>query len=161
MALWGQVSRKEQLFNKVIEYLDSQKWKYTIKGSNRDIAELNMSLKSKLNSCRMLVTTSDKDIQAFAVSPIKASPDCFANVVEYITRANYGLKVGKFEFDYRDGEVRYQSCLSCREGMPSLEDIEFTVDVTMLMLQRYGDGLVKNMMGFGNPEQDIAQVDNK
>ena len=69
--------------------------------------------------------------------------------------------MGKFEFDYRDGEVRYQSCLSCREGIPSLKDVEFTVDVTMLMLQRYGDGLIKNLMGFGNPEQDIREIDNK
>lgn len=30
-------------------------------------------------------------------------------VVEYITRANWGLLVGNFEFDYGDGEVRFKT----------------------------------------------------
>ena len=150
--------RRDILFNKVIEYLDSQKWKYTIKG-NRDFIEFNMGLKGKISSCRIVVLASENEIQSIAFAPIKASQDNFDNVIEFITRANYGLKVGKFEFDYRDGEVRYQSCLPCREGMPSMKDIEFVVDLPMLMLQRYGDGLVKNLMGFGTPEADIRQIE--
>jgi len=151
-------TRRDMLFNKVIEYLDSQKWKYTIKG-NRDFIEFNMGLKGKISSCRIVVLASENEIQSIAFAPIKASQDNFANVIEFITRANYGLKVGKFEFDYRDGEVRYQSCLPCREGMPSMKDIEFVVDLPMLMLQRYGDGLVKNLMGFGSPEADIRAIE--
>lgn len=152
------LSRKDLLFNKLIEYLDSQQWKYSIKG-NRDFIEFNMSLKGKISSCRMVVVASDNEIQAMAFAPIKAAEENFASVVEFITRANYGLKVGKFEFDYRDGEVRYQSCLPCREGMPSMKDVEFVVDLPMLMLQRYGDGLVKNLMGFGTPEADIRAIE--
>lgn len=152
------LSRKDLLFNKVVEYLDSQQWKYTIKGE-RDFIEFNMGLKGKISSCRMVVLASDKEIQSMAFAPIKASTDSFGTVVEFITRANYGLKVGKFEFDYRDGEVRYQACLPCREGMPSMSDIEFVVDLPMMMLQRYGDGLVKNLMGFGTPEADIRAIE--
>ncbi len=154
-----QLSRKDILFNRAIEYLDSQKWKYSVKGDNRDFIEFNMSLNSKINSCRMVVTASEKEIQSFGFVSIKASQDCFDSVVEFITRANYGLKVGKFEFDYRDGEVRYQACLPCREGIPSLEDVEFVVDLPMLMIQRYGDGLIKNLLGLGNPEEDIRQIE--
>lgn len=150
--------RKDVLFNKVVEYLDSQKWKYTIKG-NRDFIEFNMGLKGKISTCRVVVLASEKEIQAIAFSPIKASQDSFAEVVEFITRANYGLKVGKFEFDYRDGEVRYQACLPCRESIPTMADIEHVVDIPILMMQRYGDGLVKNLMGFGSPEADIRQIE--
>ena len=37
--------------------------------------------------------------------------------------------------------------------------IEDTNDVCFLMFKMYGDGLVKNLMGFGNPEQDIAEAE--
>lgn len=154
-------SRKDMLFGKALEYVKSQNWKYSVIGSGKDIIELQMGLKGRLNSCRMIITAGEKEIQAYAFAPIKATPDCYANVVEFITRANYGLKIGSFEFDYRDGEVRYHSCLPCQEGVPSLKDIEITVDVTMLMLQRYGDGLVKNLMGFGDPERDVAAMEEK
>ncbi len=153
------LSRRDQLFNRVIEYLDSQKWKYNIKG-DREFIEFNMGLKGKISNCRVVILVSEKEIQSIAFAPMKASQECFGNVVEFLTRANYGLKVGKFEFDYRDGEVRYQSCLPTREGIPTLQEVEFIVDLSMLMLQRYGDGLVKNLMGFGNPEADIRQIEN-
>jgi len=153
-------TRRDMLFNKVVEYLESQNWKYSIRGDN-EFFEFNMGLKGKINSCRMVVLVSDKEIQAMGFCPLKASSDSFNDVIEFITRANYGLKVGKFEFDYRDGEVRYQSCLPCREGIPSLRDVEHVVDIPMLMLQRYGDGLVKNIMGFGNPESDIREIEGK
>lgn len=81
-------------------------------------------------------------------------------MAEYITRANFGLKMGNFELDYRDGEIRYQSCLPCREGIPSLKDIEYAVDVTFLMMNRYGDGLAKNIMGFGDPARDVEAAEN-
>ena len=152
-------SRKTMLFNKALEYVKSQSWKYSVKGPDNDIIELQMGLKGKMNSCRMVITAGETEIQAYALAPIKASPDSYANVVEFITRANYGLKIGSFEFDYRDGEVRYHTCLPSREGIPSMKDIEITVDIPMLMLQRYGDGLVKNMMGFGDPEQDIKAIE--
>lgn len=160
MAFFKQeMTQKERLLNRALEYIQSQDWKYTMIGDNKDIIEFKMGLKGKIGSCRMVVTTSDKEIQAFGFAPFKADADCYAKTVEYITRANYGLKVGKFEFDYRDGEVRYQACLPCREGVPSLKDVELVVDVPMLMLQRYGDGLVKNIMGFGDPEKDIAAAE--
>lgn len=153
-------SRQALLFSKVIEYVKSQNWKYRIIGDGQNIVELHMNLKSKLNSCHVLVVAEEKCIQAFAVCPLQAQKDTFANVSEYITRANYGLKMGNFELDYRDGEIRYRSFLSCREGIPSLKDIEYCVDVTFLMMNRYGDGLAKNIMGFGDPARDVEAAEN-
>ena len=152
-------TRRDMLFNRAIQYLESQHWKYGIRGNN-DFIEFNMGLKGKINSCRMVVIAGEKEIQSMGFAPIKASAECYQDVIEFITRANYGLKVGKFEFDYRDGEVRFQAALPCREGIPSLADVEHVVDMPMLMLQRYGDGLVKNLMGFGSPEADIRQIEN-
>lgn len=160
MAIFkSEVSRKEMMMKKVLEYVKSQNWKYRMLGDENSILEMQMGLKGKMNSCRVIVAVSDNEIQAFGVAPIKASSDAYANVVEFITRANYGTKIGKFEFDYRDGEVRYQTCLVCRDSVPSLKDIELVVDAAFLMMQRYGDGLVKNMMGFGNPAADIAAIE--
>lgn len=156
----AEVSRQALLFSKVLEYVKSQNWKYQVIGDDKNVIELQMRLKSKLNSCRVLIVAEEKVIQAYAVAPLHAQPDTYANVVEFITRANYGLKMGGFEFDYRDGEVRYQSCLTCREGIPSLKDIEFAVDVTFIMMDRYGNGLAKNIMGFGDPAKDIAEAEN-
>lgn len=162
MAFFGrQETCKEMTLGKVIEYLDSQGWKYTRKGDQSDVIEFHMGLKCKLRDCRVVISVGENEVQAFAMAPIRASQENYADVVEFITRANCGLKVGKFEFDYRDGEVRFQSCLPCKECVPNLKNVETVVDIPMLMLQRYGDGLAKNLMGFGNPAADIQEIESK
>ncbi len=155
------MSQKDTLSSVVLEYFESQHWHYEVKRNDNDvfIATFGMNLKSRLSSCRVLVSVSNDDIQSFATCPIKAASEAFPAVIEYITRANFGLKVGKFEFDFRDGEVRYQSILNCSDGTPALRDVERVVDMPFLMLQRYGDGLLKNLMGYGFPEEDIKEVE--
>lgn len=153
------VTHKEQLIQRTREYLDSQNWHYELMGEENGHFIIRMGLHNRLQRCTMLIVVSEKEIQTAAVSPISATEDVYADVVEYITRANHGLKIGKFEFDYEDGEVSYQSSLSCIQSVPDIKDVERVVDMPFLMLERYGNGLVKNLMGFGNPKEDIREVE--
>lgn len=153
------MKHEEELFKKVIEYLDSEEWKYEIVRENASIS-FGMNLESKLGNCKEYILIAEADIQALAFCPIKASESDRNNVVEYITRANFALKVGKFIFDYDTGEVRYQACLPCKEGTPSVADIKRIVNVPLMMMQHYGDGLVKNLMGFGSPKEDIEALED-
>lgn len=153
------MQRIDENYRKIIEYVDSQKWRYKEKEDSH-IVELGMNVKGKLQNCRVIIQAKEDAIFCVAVPPLKASADNRDNVVEFITRANYGLLNGCFEFDYSDGEVRYRSFLPTEAGPPAVEDVERIVDVTYFMVQLYGDGLVKNIMGFGNPEQDIEEIES-
>lgn len=152
------MTHQEVLYNRTVEYLDSQNWHYSLEEDD-GIIRFGLNINSKIKNCRITILVTEKEIQTFSTCPINASEDAYPAVVEFITRANYGLKVGKFEFDYRDGEVRYQSCLPCSESVPPLKDVERCVDIGSLMFQRYGNGLVKSLMGFGNPEADIKEIE--
>ena len=44
----------------------------------------------------------------YSVAPVKAPEEKRATMAEFVTRANYGLRIGNFEMDYRDGEIRYE-----------------------------------------------------
>ena len=151
-------ARKQMHLERIVEYVKSQNWKYSVEGN---FVKFNMSLKSKIGKAYNTVVAGETEIQCYAMCPINAKPEDYANVVEYITRANYGLKLGNFEFDYRDGEVRYHTCLRSTDGIPSLTEVEWIVDMPMLMLDKYGDGLAKNLMGFGDPEKDIAEIEKR
>ena len=157
------MSHIDQLVQVTKDYLDSQNWHYQTEQPNENtfIFNMNMSMKNKLSSCRLIVAVNNNTIQSLAICPLKATEDVYGPVVEYLTRANYGLMIGKFEFDYKDGEIRYQSALSCVENVPSMADVERVVDVSFLMMRRYGDGLMKNLMGIGFPEQDVKEAEGR
>lgn len=153
------ISRRDLFAKAVAECLDSHHLKYERVGDNNELFILPMTLSGKLNHCRLFISASDSGVSTHAICPINASPDSFEQVVEFITRANYGLKLGKFEMDYSDGEVRYSTCLYMTEGMPAADDLEHHILIPFMMMRRYGDGLVKSLMGLGHPEEDIAEIE--
>lgn len=150
------MSQKARLRKLIEDYVISQGWNYE---SKENTVIFNMNIKSKLSKCRVYVVAYENGIGAIAVCPLNATKDVYNTVVEYITRANYGLKCGGFEFDYSDGEIRYRTFLSAREALPDMQDVEHIVDLSFFMMQQYGDGLIKSLMGFGDPERDIEAAE--
>ena len=154
------MAQHDILMSSVQTYLDSQNWHYQVE-AEKGIFRFGMNLRSKISQCRVIVHAQDDCIQAFAVAPLNASEENRPMVAEYITRANYGLKVGKFEMDYSDGEVRYQTILVCSTGIPAQKDIERIVDLSFMMMDRYGNGLIKAIMGIGDPKADIEEAEKR
>ena len=79
---------------------------------------------------------------------------------EFIARANYGLRIGNFELDFNDGEIRYKSSLDFEgaELTPSL--IRNTIYPAVQTLDRYLPGLMKVMYGAATSQDAIAEIEN-
>jgi hypothetical protein len=80
-------------------------------------------------------------------------------VCEFLTRANYGLRVGNFEMDMNDGEVRYKASLDMQGG---------TLDPKMVMslfatsgnnFDVYYPGLMRVIYGGISPEVAIRDIE--
>ena len=82
------------------------------------------------------------------------------SIAEFFTRVNYGLKVGNFELDYRDGEVRYKTSIhfvgdSNRRGM-----IEQAIYTNIITMGRYLSGIMTVMYSDTPVEEVIKQVEH-
>ena len=51
----------------------------------------------------------DDLFQVACFSPLRIPEGSRRDIAEAIVRANYGLRVGKFEMDFEDGEIRFQA----------------------------------------------------
>lgn len=153
------MTQQERLIRCTKEYLNSRGWPIDPVDDEENVFELNMQIRSELKTCQAFIIVSDQEILAMAVAPYMVEKSFTADVVEFITRANLGLKIGKFEFDYDEGEVRYQSSLPCSEGVPAMADVARVIELPIMMLERYGDALFRNMTGQGDPAADIAGID--
>ena len=96
----------------------------------------------------------------YVIAPVKAPEEVRAAVAEYITRANYGLRIGNFEMDYSDGEVRYKSSLDF-EGETLTETlIKNTVYPAVQTMDFYLPGLLGVMYGNKTPVEAIQDTEN-
>jgi len=67
-------------------------------------------------------------LKVYSLCNHNAPEDKRAAVAEVITRANYGLNIGNFEMDYRDGEIRF------KVSMPVDPDQELTDELLRLLI---------------------------
>lgn len=95
----------------------------------------------------------------YVIAPVKAPEDARPRVAEYLTRANYGLRIGNFEFDYNDGEIRYKSSLDFESEGLTHGYIKNSVYPAVHTMDHYLPGLLGVMYGNKTPEEAIADIE--
>jgi hypothetical protein len=79
---------------------------------------------------------------------------------EFITRANYGLRVGNFELDFEDGEVRFKNSIDFEKVSLVPQLIKNTLYPCAYTLDRYMPAL-KTLVYVGQSASDaLAVVEN-
>ena len=136
------------------EYLDSQNWRYKHEeDKHRFIFGMKLDC-DNVDGCMLAVTARDEeDMSCKAIYEFNVPEEARTKIVEYTTRANYGLLDGNFELDLNDGEIRYKAYVPCA-GLNMLPDsiIEEALAVPPLMFQKFGDGLAAVALGFSDGE---------
>lgn len=155
-----------ELSLKVKEYLDSQNWKYSI---NDDAFQLIFSLDNKLEKCSMTIRILEFGEKGFGVHtkttcPLAIPTEKNDKIIEFITRANYGMINGYFSYqlheeDPDEGIIMYSTWLYCIDVCPSLKDVESSVDFPLRIMMDYGDALFNVLKLDFNPEEEIHRVE--
>jgi hypothetical protein len=110
--------------------------------------------------CYASARESQQQFVFYSVCDVKIREDKRPTVVDFLTRANYGLIVGNFEMDLNDGEVRYKTSIDVEgdELTPALlRNLAYTNVKTM---DRYLPGLMSVMYGALTSEQAIHMVED-
>lgn len=153
-------SYNENIAAAIKKFFEDDEWHFDF-NEVEGVFKCGLAVHGKLGDVQVVVTVGINDFTCYHILRIKASEDVRNEVAEYLTRANYGLKLGNFEMDFRDGEIRYKSyeMISEAEEAPDEEIIRRCVYVGGAMVSRYGDPLLKVMFGFAEPEEAVAEAE--
>jgi hypothetical protein len=93
-------------FEELIHLLDEREIGY----ATGDDLSVRTDLRGVVATYRIVARVeAEADLfQVFGYSPLRVPAGCRPAVAEAVARANYGLRVGKFELDCDDGDVRFQ-----------------------------------------------------
>jgi len=130
--------------NAVCDFLNEDDWHFSF-DENRGIFKFGLGLKGKLKKINYIVDIKNDEYLVYAICPLGADEDdskMMANMAEFICRANYGLKMGNFELDFDDGEVRFKVHVLCKGITPTAEMIKRSVYCPATMFDYYGSGIV-------------------
>jgi hypothetical protein len=109
--------------------------------------------------CYAMVRVDLEEFIFYVVSPVKIPEEVRTAAVEFLTRANYGLRIGNFEMDYSDGEVRYKSSLNFESQELNPEYIRNTIYPAVHTMDRYLPGLLRVSFGGATPLEAIEEIE--
>jgi hypothetical protein len=145
-------------YEKLIHHLDEHNVRYLMGDDNRSICA---DFRGEVGTYRIFATVDPDDglFQVFGNSPVYVPEGCRPAIAETVTRANYGLKVGKFEMDFGDGELRFHASQLLPDDTLEDETIERLIGTTMAMLNMYLPAILSVIYGNELPKDAIGCVE--
>lgn len=150
-----------ELANVVKKFLSEDDWNYSF-DEDKGLFEFGLKIKTKLQKIDYFIDVKEDELLVYGIAPIGAECDdaeMMAQMAEFICRANYGIKNGGFELDFRDGEIRYKSFVDCDAIVPSTEVIENSVHCIAAMYKRYSRGIVDIIFAGSSAKKAIAKCE--
>lgn len=141
----GKFLEEDEWFPRRVEGRYSYSMSYT--GHNGDLR------------CYAVMRVDLEEYLFYAIAPVKIPEEVRPAVAEYLTRANYGLRIGNFEMDYADGEVRYKSSINFEDQELSPGLISNVMYPAVNTMDRYLPGLLRVSYGGATPLEAIEEIE--
>ena len=151
----------KEIAAKISNFLKKDDWHYSF-DEQKGVFDFGLRIRGKMRNISYSVHVNESDYSVYATSPVNADSDdkdMMVNMAEFICRANYGLKRGNFEFDFRDGEVRYKIHVPCDGILSTSEMIKDSIYCPAHMFDKYGDGILSIIFNDVSAEDAIKQCE--
>ena len=96
------------MFNKIIDFLKSQDWLYTII-EDQTIAILGISGKNGKFQCIADIRENEKRFVFYSICNANVPKEKQTLMSEFLTMVNQGIFLGNFEMNFDIGEIRYKT----------------------------------------------------
>lgn len=153
----------EKIKNCIQEHFEKDDWFYSF-DEEQGIFRASIKLDGRLNHCDIKVRLNEDYYIVHSCIAINADEKSIPLVAEYLHRANYGLRIGSFELDYEDGEIRFKVCVDCGDdcdSMPSESVIYRSLEMGGVMFDTYGEGLLDIIFKNVSPIDALAEAEKE
>ena len=143
------MEKAKEVYDVLISMLDNRGWKY-------EAYEEKLLIKSGIKgddlpvSFIVIVNPRNQVVQFISAMPFNMPEDKRIDAAIAVCAANYGLVDGSFDYDLRDGEIRFRLTSSYRESTLSEDLFEYMILVSASTVDQYNDKffmLAKGMIG--------------
>ena len=145
-----------ELFPIIEKFFTDDEW-YFIQLGNQPILQMTFQGKNGKWTCYAQIHEEQPIFFFFSICPVNVPEDKRQKMAEFLTRADYGLKVGNFEMDFSDGEIRYKTSLNVENDQLSSPIIRNLVYANLWTMDRYLAGILSVIYGDIDPMEAIKK----
>lgn len=146
------------LFDTVIQFFKEDDWKFR-QLEGKTILRLGFKGKAGSWTCYAQVIEKQARFIFYSIMGSNVPLDKRPAIAEYLTRANYGLRIGNFEMDFSDGEVRYKTSIDVEGEELTFKMWKSLVYANVSTMDRYFPGIMSVVYGGTSPEEAITEIE--
>ncbi len=148
------------IFKSVLNFFIQDDWKYT-EIEPGEALSLEVKMENSNYTCYAFINDENQTFQFYSTSPVKIQKNQYLKIAEFLMRANYGLILGNFEMDFRDGEVRYKTSMFVGENELDYPVIKKIVYSNLSTIDEYFPGIMKVIYGGVSAEEAVKQIEEE
>lgn len=145
------------LFARVRTFFDENRWNYQRLDGQPVLLTAFIGTSGTWRAAAV-VNEVEQQISIFSMVDTQVPDEHRPAVMEYITRANFGLGLGNFEMDLTDDEVRCKTCLSAESQPFNRAALRMMVRHNAMLMDQFAEGLCKVAQGEQTPLEAIADA---
>ncbi len=148
-------------FETLGRFLEEDGWfPQRLSGENGYIYRMSFQGRNGLMPCYAQIRPQLSQFLFYVIAPVKATADRAMALCEFLTRANYGLRIGNFELDMDNGNIRYKSSLDFEgtELVPTL--IRSAIYPAVQTMDDYLPGIFSVLFGGIPPKEAIEAIES-
>jgi hypothetical protein len=149
-----------QAFQTLGDFLTEDEW-YPQRLEDRYIYRVGFSGNNGQIACFAQINVELEQLYFYAVAPVKVPEEYRPAIAEFLTRANYGMRIGNFEMDFSDGEVRYKSSLDFENATLTPALIKNTIYPAVRTIDQYIPGIMSVVYGGKSPAEAVAEIEGE
>ena len=111
--------------------------------------------------CAATVNEDDDLCHCFAIIPAKVPTEKRVAIAELCIRASYPMKVGHFEFDMEDGEIRFHASAPYPTGNLADSVIRRILVISLLMADKYYPAFMSVLFAGTSPKDAVLAIEQK
>jgi len=149
------MSYSADICNRIIKCLKDDDWNYKL-NTDKETITMGLTIHNKMKHVDIIIDLRDDKFLLFFTCPLNTDENERAEMRILLNRINYNLLCGSFEMDERDGEIRFRYTVDCDNCPPSQEVIRHSLYRSAATLEKYGDAIIKVLMGFATGDEAYA-----
>jgi hypothetical protein len=145
-------------FERLIQHLDERDLRYR---ADNNAGSICVDFRGDVGTYRVIAAVDEDGelFEVFGCAPVRVPAGARPSIAETIARANYGLRLGKLEMNYDDGEIRFQVAHVLTNGVLDDGIIARSFGAAMAMLDRYLPAILSVIYGNELPKDAVRIVE--
>jgi hypothetical protein len=147
-----------QGYQAVVDHFTTNDWKFELDEENQ-VLQAGYTGDNAQFRCAVTINEDDDVCQCFAILPAVVPQDKRLAIAELCVRASYAMKIGNFEFDMDDGEIRFHAGAPYPAGKLDDSVIRHLVAVSLLMTDRYYPAFMSVLFAGVSPKDAVLAAE--